>query len=200
MSAGYNVQPLTDEDMAELGFNQDTSLCDAVGMVNNYPVKQHYETALDMNTYMVGWEAASSNPIVQRLFTKQTVQTIQQKVSEYLAGVDPNGKRIIPSERVVVNGLYGVFRSHTPEELGDIYGKYLVTNMNQRNDIAYMIDKTISLLVRAIRDELEMAQNNEKLTIWTTLLGDFNEHGLRQFPPIKVREKRPDNFLFHMRY
>ena len=41
---------------------------------------------------------------------------------------------------------------------------------------------------------------NEKLTIWTTLLGDFNEHGLRQYPPIKLRNKRPDPMLFHMRY
>lgn len=195
------VTPLTDDDLEALGFNSQTTLCEAVGMINHRPVNREYQTDLDMNSYIVGWEKTISwNPVVQRLFTKQTVLTIQQKVSEYLAGVDEKGRRIVPSEKVVVNALFGVYRHHTPEEVGDIYGKYLVTNMNGRNDIAYIIDKTISLLVRAIRDETEMIQNNEKLTIWTTLLGDFNEHGLRQFPPIKVREKRPDNFLFHMRY
>jgi hypothetical protein len=79
-------------------------------------------------------------------------------------------------------------------------GKYSVVNPNDRDDYNYIVDMTISFLVREIRNDIEMAQNNEKLTIWTTLLGDFNEHGLRQYPPIKVRNKRPDPMLFHMRY
>ena len=64
----------------------------------------------------------------------------------------------------------------------------------------YIVDQVISLLVRNIRNDLEMQANNSKLTIWTTLLGDFNEHGLRQHAPIKIRNKRPDPMLFHMRY
>lgn len=198
--AGTVIEQISEEDMKELGFTFETPLADAVQMTNNVPFRQLYDDKLDMNAYIVGWEeTARDNPIIQRIFSKQTCRTIQEKTSEYLAGVDPKGKRIVPSERVVVAALYGVYRSHQPE-VGDIYGKYLVNNMNMRNDYAYIVDKTISLLVRAIRDELEMNQNNEKLTIWTTVLGDFNEHGLRQYAPIKTREKRPDNFLFHMRY
>ena len=45
-----------------------------------------------------------------------------------------------------------------------------------------------------------MEENNKKLSIWTTVYGDFNAHGLRQHPPIKIRKKRPDPFQFHMRY
>lgn len=194
------IEPITEDEMKSLGFTERTPLQDAVQMANNVPFRELYDEQLDMNSYIVGWEeTASSNPVIQRLFSKQTVATIQQKTSEYLMGLDEKGRKIVPSIRVVVAALYGVFRSHQPET-GDIYGKYLVNNMNQRNDFAYIVDKTISLLVRAIRDETETIQNNEKLTIWTTLLGDFNEHGLRQHAPIKTREKRPDNFLFHMRY
>lgn len=194
------IEPLSDEDMKSLGLAQASSLCEAVQVSNNVPVNQLYDSSLDMNSNMVGWNGSiSDNPIIQKLFSKQTIRTIQQKTSEYLVGLDPNGKRIIPSERVVEAILYGVYRSHRPET-GDIYGKYLVNNMNMRNDYAYIVDKCISLLVRGIRDELETEQNNEKLSIWTTVLGDFNEHGLRQYAPIKIREKRPDNFQFHMRY
>lgn len=190
------VTPLTDEDLERLGFVDDEDSID-----NLLKRKNAYSSDLDLNAYIVGWEKTISwNPVAQRIFSKQTVRTIQQKVSEYLAGVDEKGRRIIPSDSVVVNALFGVYRHHRPEEVGDIYGKYLVANPTARNDIAYIIDKTISLLVRGIRDETETIQNNEKLTVWTTLLGDFNEHGLRQYPPIKTREKRPDNFLFHMRY
>lgn len=194
------IEPLSDEDMQSLGLAQAGSLCEAVQVSNDVPVNQLYDSALDMNSNMVGWNGSiSDNPIIQKLFSKQTIRTIQQKTSEYLVGLNPDGKRIVPSDRVVEAILYGVYRSHRPET-GDIYGKYLVNNMNMRNDYAYIVDKCISLLVRGIRDELETEQNNQKLSIWTTVLGDFNEHGLRQYAPIKIREKRPDNFQFHMRY
>lgn len=159
-----------------------------------------YDERLDMNPY-VGWETVSQdNPLVQKLFTKGTVTLIQQKVGDYLTGVDPNGRRIIPSERIIVTALFGVFRDHVPTT-GDIYGKYTVVDQAQRNDYAYIVDKTISLLFQGIRDQLQMEHQNESLTPWTALYGDFNEHKLRQHPPIKVNQgKRPDPFLFHMRY
>ena len=158
-----------------------------------------YDDRLDMNQY-VGWFTITDwNPLIQKLFTKTTLRVIQGKVSEYLTGVEPNGKKIIPTERVVVAALYGVFKQHHPHT-GDIYGKYTVVDQTQRDDYAYIVDKTISLLVQGIRDDIGMAEQNQKLTIWTTVLGDFNEHGLRQHPPIKVCNKRPDPMLFHMRY
>jgi hypothetical protein len=169
-------------------------------MINNVPISEEYNDKLDLNAYIVGWEeTVGDNVVVQRIFSKKTVSTIQQKTSEYLVGLDRKGRRIVPSERVVVTALYGVFRSHFPQ-VGDIYGRYQVMNDQFRNDYAYIVDKTISLIVRGIRDELETIENNEKLTIWTTMLGDFNEHQLRSHPWIKTREKRPDAFQFHMRY
>lgn len=158
-----------------------------------------YDDRLDMNQF-VGWYTITDwDPLPQKLFTRTTLRVIQNKVADYLTGVDPNGKRIIPSDRVVVAALFGVFKDHHPQT-GDIYGKYSVVDPTQRDDYAYIIDKTISLLVQGIRDEIGMAEQNQKLTVWTTLYGDFNEHGLRQFPPIKVNNKRPDPMLFHMRY
>lgn len=158
-----------------------------------------YDDRLDMNQF-VGWFTVSDwNPLVQRLFTKTTVSVIQGKTSEYLSGIQQNGKRIIPSERVVVAALYGIFKNFHPTT-GDIYGKYTVTDQIGRDDYSYIVDQTISLLVQGIRDEMGMVENNQKLTIWTTLYGDFNAHGLRQFPPIKINNKRPDPMLFHMRY
>jgi hypothetical protein len=158
-----------------------------------------YDDRIDMNQY-VGWfTVAEWNPLVQRLFTKTTVNVIQQKTAEYLTGVEPNGKKIIPTERVVVAALYGIFKNFHPTT-GDMYGKYTVVDQTQRDDYSYIIDQTISLLVQGIRDDIGMAEQNQKLTIWTTVFGDFNEHGLRQHPPIKINQKRPDPMLFHMRY
>ena len=45
-----------------------------------------------------------------------------------------------------------------------------------------------------------MEENNRKLTIWTTVYGDFNQHGLQQHSKIKVRNKRPNPMEFNMNY
>jgi hypothetical protein len=160
-----------------------------------------YNDRIDMNQYeYIGWSTISDwNPLVQRLFTKTTVKCIQEKTAEYLVGVDPSGKKIMPTERVVIAAMHSIFKNFHPTT-GDIYGKYTVVNQSQRDDYSYIVDQTISLLVQGIRDDLGMAEQNQKLTIWTTLYGDFNDHGLRQTPPIKINNKRPDPMLFHMRY
>jgi len=190
---------LSMEDLDKLGITFGTSVGDAVKTVNGVPINRQYDQKVDSNKY-VGWDQQTEwNPFLEKLFSKYTIQVIQQKTSEYLTGVDPKGRKIMPTDQVVEGALFGVFQQHRPNT-GDIYGKYTVVNELKRDDYSYIVDKTISLLVMGIRTELEMVQNNEKLTIWTTLLGDFNEHGLRQHAPIKVRNKRPDPMLFHMRY
>jgi len=189
-----------DDSFEELGLTQNTSLQKAATISNGQNINREYSREIDSNNQYIGWEQQVSwNPYLNKLFSKETIKTIQKKVSEYLEGVDDQGRQIIPTERVVENALYGVFNNNRPQT-GDMYGKYTVVNTNSRDDYSYVIDQTISLLVRGIRNQTEMSQNNSKLTIWTTLLGDFNEHGLRQYAPIKVRNKRPDTFLFHMRY
>ena len=111
-------------------------------------------------------------------------------------------KKIVPSERVIVTALYGVYKNHIPRT-GDIYGKYLVVDDTQRDDYSYIVDKTISLLASSISTDIEMQESNSKLNIWNaTVLGDFNENGLQQFSngTIKLRNRGPDRMLFHMKY
>ncbi len=167
----------------------------------NTPVVNEYDDLLDMNQFQyVGWDSVASwNSLTRRLFTKRTVELIQNKTSEYLNGVDPLGRKMIPSQKTVTSALYNVFADHIPQT-GDIYGRYSIRDDSNRDDYSYIVDKTISLIVGNIRTEIEMQEQNQKLTIWTTVLGDFNEHGLRQTPPIKLRHKRPDPMLFHMNY
>jgi len=190
---------ILDSNLADLGMTENTSLQSAVTLIDNKNLNRQYDENVDSNQY-VGWEQQVNwNPFLSKLFSKYTVNVIQKKTSEYLEGLDDQGRTIIPSDKVVETALFGVFQNHRPAT-GDIYGKYTVNNDNSRDDYTYIVDQTISLLVRGIRNDIEMTQNNSKLTIWTTVLGDFNEHGLRQYAPIKLRNKRPDPMLFHMRY
>lgn len=175
----------------DTGFNED----DITTLLRGDTSKK-YNEMIDMSQY-VGWSTITSwDGLPRMLFCKYTIDNITKKVSEFLKGFP---QKIVPSEKVVVMALYNVFQNHIPRT-GDIYGKFTVVDDTQRNDYAYIVDKTISLLVQGIRTDLEMLDANSKLTIWTTVLGDFNEHGLRQHPPIKLRERGPDRMLFHMKY
>jgi hypothetical protein len=181
-----------------------SSLSEALNSLNadyEIPSERKYNSSLDMQQTTVGWNNTTSfNTLVQMLFTDKTVNVIQEKVSNYLQGVSQKGNRIIPSKNVVVTALNGVFQNHIPR-IGDIYGRYLVVDQTIQNDYAYIVDKTISLLVRGIRTDIEMAEQNYKLNIWdSVLLGDDNPQGLRQHSTIKLRERGPDRMLFNMKY
>jgi hypothetical protein len=187
------------EKSSQFPYNKP-DLSTALQLANNVPIDQLYNDQIDMSQY-VGWETISSwNGLVRRLFTKRTLAIIRQKVSEYLTGISREGKKIIPSDRVIIEALWGVFQNYQPEQMGDMYGRYLVVNPN-RDDYSAVVDLTISLLYRGIKTDIEMTQANEKLNIWdATILGDFNPLGLRQHSVIYTRERRPDPFLFNMNY
>ena len=161
-------------------------------------INNEYDDQIDLNQY-VGWNTITEwAPLPRQVFTKRTVNLIRQKVYEYL--LKSMNKKIAPSEKVAIIALYGVYENHIPRT-GDIYGRYLVVDETQRDDYGYIVDKTISLLIDGIQTDIGMAEANSKLSIWdATLLGDFNPHGLRQFPPIKLRKRGPDRMLFHMKY
>lgn len=175
------------------------TLGEAMQMANNVDVSYQYNDLIDPSQNVGRHTVSSWNGLVRQLFTKNTLNTIKNKVSFYLQGVDKQGRTIVPSDKVIVTALYGVYQNHIPQT-GDIYGRFLVVDPTQRNDYSYIVDKTISLLVRGIKTEEEMIQQNEKLTVWTTILGDFNDQGLRSHDVLKIREKRPDPYLFNMNY
>ena len=49
-----------------------------------------------------------------------------------------------------------------------------------------------------IKDEVQIEEQNNKLNIWVQLFPESNT--LRQYAPIKLRERRPTNFEFHYSY
>jgi hypothetical protein len=135
------------------------------------------------------------------LWEKGTIDYISKKLSELLRGVDPDGKRIVITDNVIANVISTQYRGLVPQ-VGDIYSRYQVNGQQElnRNDVQEIIDRTIQVIYDYVKNEIEMQVNNSKLTIWTTILGDFNKEGLRQFTTIKTRKRKPDPMLFNMNY
>lgn len=143
----------------------------------------------------VGYE--NSNPAIAAFFSDSTARFIQSKVTELLRTFYPPGI-IVPCDRIVevMNDIYRAYRPST----GDPMTRYVIPSLENPNYVDELINQVVEVITSDVKNNLLTEQRNSKLTIWTTLFGDFNEHGLRQHAPIKLQKKRPKTMLFNMRY
>lgn len=147
-----------------------------------------------------GYNYSTDNPEFKRYFSKQTIQTISKKITELTLGVDPLNRPIVVPNSTICGLMSEIYDGYAPP-VGDIHSRYIIPSGQGPDDyVQSMIDQVINVAVNQITTDLETEQNNSSLSIWTTLLGDFNEHGLRQHAPIKTRNRRPRSFMFNMNY
>lgn len=134
-----------------------------------------------------------SNVCIQKYYSPETVKIISKKVTELLQGVDPDNRPIIVPDKTICAVMDNIYTSFRPGT-GDIYTRYIIPNgLNYDSYVQDMIDQVIQVITNDVKNNLGMDECNSKLSIWTTVLGDFNEHGLRQHPPIKIRNKTTNN-------
>lgn len=130
------------------------------------------------------------NTCIKSLFSRNSLKCISFKITALLSGVGTDNRPIIVPDATISGILSEVYTNFRPINSA-------VTSVSY-NDV--IITETINIIVADVRNNLEIEEINSKLTIWTTVLGDFNEHGLRSHPIIKLREKRPMPMMFNMNY
>jgi hypothetical protein len=131
---------------------------------------------------------SESNRCISQYFSNETIETIYYKLIELLMGVDPGGRPIVVPHKTIVNVMSQVYDAYRPPTM-DIYARYNISSDLPESYVQAMIDQTIAIIVSDVRNSIGMEENNSKLTAWTTVLGDFNQEGLRSHAPIKIREK-----------
>lgn len=152
----------------------------------------------DSHVKHVGY--SEDNECIRKYFDPETVCTISKKITELLQGVDPQNRPIIVPNSTI-HSIMSEIKDNFRPPTGDIYGRYHVpTGINSESYVQNMIDQVIEIIVSDVKNNLGMEQTNSKLTAWTSVYGDFNSHGLRQHPPIKIRHKRPNPMQFNMNY
>lgn len=158
---------------------------------------------MDNNNYrFVGWStstAIGSNYF--EFFSDQTVDLISKEVSKLTMGVDCKGRKIIVPNDKILHIMSEVFHTNSPV-IGDIYTVYNIPQMGPRNDVQQMINRTIQIIVNDIEVNLGFEQNNAKLNIWDTVLGDFNSQQLQSVPQgfAKTKKRRPQPFFMWSNY
>ena len=151
----------------------------------------------DNFTRYVGYQ--ESSPCLALFFSKQTVKMISKKITELLEGVDQLNRRIIVPDKTIEHVMDQIYYSFRPAT-GDIYTRYIVRNNENDNYFQQMIDQTIEVIVSDVRNNLGIEQNNSKLNIWTTVLGENNPEGLRAHSQITIRNRHPEYMQFNMNY
>jgi hypothetical protein len=152
----------------------------------------------DLNTKFVGF--SDYNLCIKQYYSQDTINIISNKVTQLLQGVDPDNRPIIVTDRQIANVMDAIYNSYRPPT-SDIYGRYNVPSGDTTESyVQNMIDQVIEVIYSDVKNNLEMAENNSKLSAWVQVYGTFNENGLRAYPPIKTRVRRPNPMEFNMNY
>jgi hypothetical protein len=164
------------------------------------PTPMSHEFDIGYKRY-AGWENTIRNDKnYNTLFDNDRLQIYQRKITELLEGVGPNNRPIIVPLETIASVLFQCYDSGN-KNVGDIYSRYIQPSIEaSRNDTKDIVDRAINIIVSTISNEYGMIENNKKLTIWNTVLGDFNKEGLRAHPPIKIRKRRSERMQFNMTY
>ena len=144
----------------------------------------------------VGYEDSGFSTI-RGYFSEDTVNFIQQKVTELLKPDFPQGV-IVVCDRIkdVMNAVY---RNYQPA-VGDIFTRFnIIGEFSSSNMVNDMINQVVSIIANNVKNTLEMEKANNKLDIWDSVLGDGNRMGVRAHSTIKINRRRPP-LMFNMNY
>lgn len=146
----------------------------------------------------VGYE---QNKATRQMFSIANLNKISRKITQLLTGLEPSGRPIVVPKETIGSVMSNILINSNAITTGDIYSRYIIPDSGSaQSTIAYIEDQCIEVIVSSVRNDYQTRATNAKLTAWTTVLGDFNEQGLRSHSIIKVQEKRPNPMEFNMNY
>lgn len=152
------------------------------------------------NAY-VGWKQSTEGNVgLEYLYSDENLENVSQKLTVALRNVHPQGKRIVVTKAQIASVISNVYQNAQRANIGGIFSEFVIPAAKPRNDIEDINDKAIEAIYSLLSTQFEVEENNKKLTVWNTVLGDFNENGLRSHAPIKIRKKHAQRMAFHMRY
>ena len=145
----------------------------------------------------VGWGVTnSSQPGYRIFFSKENMDHLYNTIHTKLK---KQGYNIVVTHKVIGGVMSDILRTHTPE-IGDVYDIYQIPADTIRNDVKNMNDRVINVIVSTIIDEEESKRWNESLSVWDTVLGDFNRQGLRAHSIIRKKENDYMKGQFNLNY
>jgi len=106
------------------------------------------------------------------LISDANIGMLSKKITELLEGIHPEGKKIVVPNETIRNVISSRFKTF------------------QSFDISKINDETVSFIVGFVSSEFQSIKTNQNYSVWTTLLGTTNEHGLMPHAKLKTKERR----------
>lgn len=155
-----------------------------------------------------GWDTtlASHNdtcvdePGYRIFFSENTLNYIKGELAKLLKNIAP--RPIVVAENVIRNVMETVHTNNRPMAIGDIFSRYHMTGLDcqRKFDVNKMVHEVIEIIYDYIKTEYQIGECNKKMSIWNSVYGTHNEHGLLAHPPIKIRNNHGAKMQFNMRY
>ena len=140
----------------------------------------HMQNPADITIYdgISGYIGHYVSPEINRYFSDQHISLVSKKVTQLLTGVHPDGLQIVVSKENIQSVMYNIY-------------------INNRWNVRDMTDEVIEVIYNQIKNEFDTIDSNNKLNKWNIYFDGV--HGIRQYPPLKLREKRraPMQFIEH---
>ena len=150
------------------------------------------------NMRHVGWDLTiENNEFYKAYFSHTTLRYISKNVTQNLQGL--KSKPIVVTDDAIGHVMSQIYADRLPK-IGSIFSRYTIHDDKVVSMFQEMIQRSIELITSTVRDEIEVARNNEKLSVWSTVLGDFNKEGLRGHDQIRVNNKHPKTMQINMNY
>lgn len=105
------------------------------------------------------------------LFNQRNIDIISSIVTEKLAGLRSDKKRIVVSDCNIRDLMYDMYK-----------------DVGVRMDASDIIRKVSNHIILTVQNEHIRIENNNKLSIWDITPGAFNKHGLMPYSSLKMRE------------
>lgn len=162
----------------------------------NYQTTRGSYTNAEQYLRNVGFQ--TEDETFKYMFSDETLGWMSAEITRLLREVSSDGRDIVVPRDAISSVLNNVYINYRPQT-GDIYSRYNIKQFEPRDDANHMITEAIEIIVDQIRSEYEIASINYDLSIWDSVwLGDgISRKGLRQYAPIKLRERRATPMLFN---
>lgn len=162
------------------------------------------------DTRYVGWDSTFwGQKYNKSYYDPSVIAWISEAVMNKTMGID---KRPILVTKEVIENVLDSFLSNHRAFSGDIYTRYNIPgDGNFSGDFGnnvdpskvgssnYILNQVVEFMTEYIKSEYEINTNNKRYSAWSALYG-ANDIGLRGHTQIKLREKRPTPFQFHMKF
>ena len=128
-----------------------------------------------------------------------TIDIIKKKVMKKLNDEFPiETKYLNIPEDLIETVVINTTQSYISKRIGSIYSKEIQQDIYNRDQA--ILNTSILTIYNYYVSQIRQDLCHKNLSIWNSVLGESNQHGLLPHPKIKLNNKRPNSMQFRMNY